>query len=333
MDKVTKEIRKVSIVGTGSYLPEKVLTNHQLEKLVDTSDEWITKRTGIKERRIVDNGLATSDLATKAALLAIEDAGVSPKDIDLIITSTITPDMLFPSTSCHVQEKIGATHAGAFDMLAACAGFVYALSIGQCYISSMVADTVLVIGAECLSKITDYTDRTSCILFGDGAGATIIQKSTGQHEILATYLGADGSHAGILTLPAGGSKMPTSYQTIDERMHFIKFRGKEVFKLAINTLTGLIKDTIEKCGLTVDDVDLFIPHQSNFRIIEATMEKLGVPMEKAYFNIDRYGNTSSASIPIAIDEASKNGRLKHGDVVLLAAFGGGLTWSSSVIRW
>lgn len=333
MAKSTKELRKVSIIGTGAYLPEKVLTNHDLEKMVDTSDEWITKRTGIKERRIVDNGFATSDLATQAALRAIEDAGVSPKDIDLIITSTITPDMLFPSTSCYVQEKIGATGAGAFDVLAACAGFVYALSIGQCYVSSGTADTVLVIGAECLSKITDYTDRTSCILFGDGAGAAVIQKSKGRHEILATYLGADGSQAGVLTLPAGGSKMPTSYQTIDERMHFIKFRGKEVFKLAINTLTDLIKDTLEKCGLTVDDVNLFIPHQSNFRIIEATMEKLGVPMEKAYFNIDRYGNTSSASVPIAIDEVSKSGRLKPGDIVLLAAFGGGLTWSSSVIRW
>jgi 3-oxoacyl-[acyl-carrier-protein] synthase-3 len=281
----------------------------------------------------VENGYATSDLASQAALRAIEDALLSPKDIDLIITSTITPDMLFPSTSCYVQEKIGATRAGAFDVLAACAGFVYALSIGQCYVSSGAADTVLVIGAECLSKITDYTDRTSCILFGDGAGATVLQKSTGRHEILATYLGADGSQAGILNLPAGGSKIPTSYHTVDERMHFIKFRGKEVFKYAINTLTNLIKDTIDKCGLTVDDIDLFIPHQSNFRIIEATMERLGVPMEKAYSNIDRYGNTSSASVPIAIDEASKNGELKPGDIILLATFGGGLTWSSSVIRW
>ena len=325
--------QKASITGIGSYLPSKILTNHDLEKMVDTSDDWIVQRTGIKERRIVENGMVTSDLAAQASLKAMEDAGISPQDIDMIITSTITPDHFFPSTSCYIQQKIGAIRASAFDILAACAGFIYALSIAQSVVDSGAAKTILVVGAECLSKITDYTDRTTCVLFGDGAGAAIVQKSNTKHEIISTSLAADGSQADILIMPGGGTRNPASLESIQQRLHYIQFKGKEVFKLAITNITNLILETVEKNGLKLSDIDLIIPHQSNLRIIEATMEKLGLPMEKAFVNIDKYGNTSSASVPIAIDEARREGRLRKGDLVMLVAFGGGLTWGSSLIRW
>jgi 3-oxoacyl-[acyl-carrier-protein] synthase-3 len=325
--------QRASITGIGSYLPNKVLTNYDLEKMVDTSNDWIIQRTGIKERRIVENGVTTSDIATQASLRAMEDAGVSPKDLDMIITSTITPDHIFPSTSCYIQQKIGATRACAFDILAACAGFIYALSIGQSFINSGAMKTVLVVGAECLSKITDYTDRATCVLFGDGAGAVVIQRDPVKHEILSSSLAADGSEADVLIMPGGGARNPASLESVQQRLHYIQFRGKEVFKLAINNITNLILETTRENGLTLDDIDLIIPHQSNLRIIEATMEKLGLPMEKAFVNIDKYGNTSSASVPIAIDEARKEGRLHKGNIVMLVAFGGGLTWGSSVIKW
>ncbi len=328
-----RQNQRASITGIGSYLPGKVLTNYDLEKMVDTSDDWIIQRTGIKERRIIENGQITSDLGTQASLRAMEDAGVSPNDLDMIITSTITPDHIFPSTSCFIQQKLGATRASAFDILAACAGFIYALSIGQSFVNSGAMETVLVVGAECLSTITDYTDRTTCVLFGDGAGAVVIQKSSTKHEILSTSLAADGSQADVLIMPGGGAKTPASIESVQQRTHYIQFRGKEVFKLAINNITNLILETVTKNDLTINDIDLIIPHQSNLRIIEATMEKLGLPKEKAFVNIDKYGNTSSASIPIAIDEARKEGRLSKGDIVMLVAFGGGLTWGSSVIRW
>jgi len=325
--------QRASITGIGSYLPSKVLTNYDLEKMVDTSNDWIIQRTGIKERRIVENGVTTSDIATQASLRAMEDAGVSPKDLDMIITSTITPDHIFPSTSCYIQQKIGATRACAFDILAACAGFIYALSIGQSFINSGAMKTVLVVGAECLSKITDYTDRATCVLFGDGAGAVVIQRNPVKHEILSSRLAADGSEADVLIMPGGGARNPASLESVQQRLHYIQFKGKEVFKLAINNITNLIIETTRENGLTLNDIDLIIPHQSNLRIIEATMEKLGLPMEKAFVNIDKYGNTSSASVPIAIDEARKEGRLRKGNIVMLVAFGGGLTWGSSVIRW
>lgn len=328
-----RQNQRASITGIGSYLPGKVLTNYDLEKMVDTSDDWIIQRTGIKERRIIENGQITSDLGTQASLRAMEDAGVSPNDLDMIITSTITPDHIFPSTSCFIQQKLGATRASAFDILAACAGFIYALSIGQSFVNSGAMETVLVVGAECLSTITDYTDRTTCVLFGDGAGAVVIQKSSTKHEILSTSLAADGSQADVLIMPGGGAKTPASIESVQQRTHYIQFRGKEVFKLAINNITNLILETVTKNDLTINDIDLIIPHQSNLRIIEATMEKLGLPKEKAFVNIDKYGNTSSASIPIAIDEARKEGRLSKGDIVMLVAFGGGLTWGSSVIQW
>ncbi|MCF6157783.1 MAG: ketoacyl-ACP synthase III [wastewater metagenome] len=324
---------RASITGIGSYLPNKILSNYDLEKMIDTSNEWIVQRTGIRERRIVDDGVITSDLGVQASLRAMEDAGVSAQDIDMIITSTITPDHIFPATSCYLQHKLGTPKAGAFDILAACSGFIYALAIGESFVNSGAGKTVLVVGAECLSKITDYKDRSTCVLFGDGAGAVIIQKSATKHEILSTTLVADGSQADVLIMPGGGSKYPSSPETIQQRAHYIQFKGKEVFKLAINNMTNLILETAEKNSLKLEDIDLIIPHQSNMRIIEATMERLGLPMEKAFVNIDKYGNTSSASVPIAIDEARKEGRLKRGDIVMLVAFGGGLTWGSSVIRW
>ncbi|HDY67858.1 hypothetical protein LCGC14_0921200 [marine sediment metagenome] len=324
---------KASITGIGSFLPKKILTNADLVKMLDTTDEWITKRTGIKERRIVDNGAATSDLAIEASLRALDDAKVLPSEVDLIITSTITPDCLFPSTSCFIQEKIGANNAGAFDILAACAGFIYALSIAKNFIISGSTKTVLVVGAECLSKITDYTDRSTCILFGDGAGAAIVQRSNGKREIITTHLFADGRQADILTLPAGGSKLPTSHETVDARSHYIQLKGKEVFKIAVNNMIDVIIKTVSENNMKIEDIDLIVPHQSNIRIIEAAMEKLNLPKEKAFINIDRYGNTSSASIPIAIDEIEKAKMLKPGNTVLLVAFGGGLTWSSSIIKW
>ena len=324
---------KASITGVGSFLPEKVLTNDDLSKMLDTTDEWITKRTGIKERRIVENGVAASDLAYEASLRALDDANVLPTEVDLIVTSTITPDCLFPSTSCYIQEKLGARNAGAFDLLAACAGFVYALSVAKSFVASGAMKTVLVVGAECMSKITDYTDRSTCILFGDGAGAVVVQQGNGRREIITTNLGSDGSQAELLMLPAGGSKLPASRETVESRLHYIKLRGKEVFKQAIINMVDVIIKAAAENNMRVEDIEMIIPHQSNIRIIEAAMEKLGLPREKAYVNINRYGNTSSASIPIAIDEIEKENLLKPGDTALLVAFGGGLTWSSSIIKW
>jgi 3-oxoacyl-[acyl-carrier-protein] synthase III len=324
---------KASITGVGSFLPEKVLTNDDLSKMLDTTDEWITKRTGIKERRIVENGVAASDLAYEASLRALDDANVLPTEVDLIVTSTITPDCLFPSTSCYIQEKLGARNAGAFDLLAACAGFVYALSVAKSFVASGAMKTVLVVGSECMSKITDYTDRSTCILFGDGAGAVVVQQGNGRREIITTNLGSDGSQAELLMLPAGGSKLPASRETVESRLHYIKLRGKEVFKQAIINMVDVITKAAAENNMRVEDIEMIIPHQSNIRIIEAAMEKLGLPREKAYVNINRYGNTSSASIPIAIDEIEKENLLKPGDTALLVAFGGGLTWSSSIIKW
>ena len=328
-----KNVCRASITGIGSFLPPKILSNDDLLKMVDTSDEWITKRTGIKERRIVDNGTATSDLAVEASLRALDDAKVLPSEIDLIVTSTITPDCLFPSTSCFIQEKLGAKKAGAFDILAACAGFIYALSIAKNFVIPGTRNTVLVVGAECLSKVTDYTDRSTCILFGDGAGAAVVQKSNGKREIITTLLGADGSQADLLMLPAGGSRLPASHETVNSRSHYIKLKGKGLFKLAVNNMVDVILKTVKNNNMSLEDIDMIIPHQSNIRIIEAALERLKMARDKAYINIDRFGNTSSASIPIAIDEIDKNNLLKSGSTVLLVAFGGGLTWSSSIIKW
>ncbi|HSQ33632.1 MAG TPA: beta-ketoacyl-ACP synthase III [Peptostreptococcaceae bacterium] len=325
-------MKNVGILGTGSFVPEKALTNFDLEKIMDTSDEWIKTRTGVSERRISDENTATSDLATQAALNAIKSANLSPEDIDLIIVATVTPDMSFPSTACLVQANIGAKNAAAFDLEAACTGFIYGLTIGKSLIQSNMYKHVLVIGAETLSKVIDYTDRGTAILFGDGAGAAVL----GEVEdggILSTYLGADGSSGGYLTLPAGGSRKPASIETVNDRLHYVKMAGSDVFKFAVRVMGDSSTKAVEIAGLKLEDVDYLIPHQANIRIIEASAKRLKLPMEKVYVNIDKYGNMSAASIPVALDEAYKNNKIKKGDNIVIVGFGGGLTWGSSLIKW
>jgi len=321
--------------GMGSFLPEKILTNQDFERMVDTTDEWITTRTGIKTRHIADNGLTTSDMATTAGKRALEAARLDPKDVDLIIVATFTGDRPLPATACFVQTKIGATNAGAFDLAAACSGFVYAMATAWGYVRSGIYRNILVIGADHLSAFTDYADRSSCILFGDGAGAAVVQaeKSGTERGILTCSLRADGSGADLMTIPAGGSELHTSDETVRKRQHYITVHGREVFKFAALKMQELVNDSLKACRLTIDDVKLVVPHQVNTRILDFAAEKLNLPKEKMYVNIDRIANTSAASIPIALDEASRSGFLEKGDVVVLVAFGGGLTWASMVLRW
>ena len=323
----------VGITGTGSCLPEKKLTNFDLEKMVDTTDEWIRTRTGISERRIADNKTATSDLATEAAKIAIDDAGLLLEDIDLIIVATATPDMAFPSTACIVQKNIGAKNAVAFDIEAACSGFLYALAIGEQFIKTGVYRNVLIIGAETLSKITNWKDRRTCVLFGDGAGAAVLQQVEGGLGILSSSLGSDGFRGDYLTQPAGGSRMPASIKTILNDLHYIHMDGREVFKFAVRAMSKSALEIIKDVGYNIEDVDYMIPHQANIRIIEAVAKKINLTMDKVYVNLNDYGNMSVASIPVALDEAVKKGSVKAGDIIILVAFGGGLTWGSSVIKW
>ncbi len=321
------------IIGTGSAAPEKVLTNFDLEKMVDTSDEWIRTRTGIRERRVADENTATSDLAAQAARRALEDSSLGVEDLDMIMVATVTPDMNFPSTACLMQDKIGARRAAVLDIGAACSGFIYGLSLARSLIDIGEYRTILVIGAEILTKITDWQDRNTCILFGDGAGAAILQAGEEKKGILATHLGGDGSLGSLLALPAGGSRLPASHQTVDERLHYLKMAGNEVFKSAVRAMGDSAVTVLEKVGLTSQDVDLLITHQANLRIIQATAKRIHLPMERVYVNLDRYGNTSAASIPIALDEARRRGLIKEGDTSLLVAFGAGFTWGSAVIKW
>lgn len=329
---VVKSVRPVGILGLGFYLPEKVLTNVDLEKIVETTDEWIRTRTGISQRRIVADGQATSDLSVEAARRALADAKLTPADIDLILVATMTPDMPCPSCACFTQAKLGAPQAAAMDVSAACAGFVYALICGQQFIASGLYNHVLVIGAEVLSKVVDWTDRSTCVLFGDGAGAAVLGPVQ-DGGILATYLGSDGTKADLLKVPAGGSLIPASHESVDQRMHYLKMNGIEVFKLATRIMADAAERSLKVCGLTAEDVTCVIPHQANLRIISAVMDRLGVPMDKVYLNVDRYGNMSSASTIVALCEAVRDGRIKKGDIVLLVAFGAGLAWGSLVIRW
>ncbi|MCX7887227.1 MAG: ketoacyl-ACP synthase III [Verrucomicrobiae bacterium] len=331
--KPKRSLRSVHIVGTGSYLPDRILTNADLEKMVDTTDEWITTRSGIKERRIAPDWMCTSDMATEAARRALQQAGVHEHEIDLIICGTVTPDMPFPSTACFVQHKLGARHIPAFDIEAACSGFLYALEIGQQFITSGTYDTVLVIGAEKLSTIVDWQDRSTCVLFGDGAGAAVLRSRGEDHGILATCMGANGSQTDILSLPGGGAKFPASKETVSARMHYIKMEGKEVFKNAVIAMHTAAEEVLKKCNLTVSDITCIIPHQANLRIIDALAERLGAPREKVYVNLHRYGNVSAASVAIALDEAAREGRFQHGDLILMVAFGAGLTWASCIIQW
>ncbi|MGB8226797.1 MAG: beta-ketoacyl-ACP synthase III [Sedimentisphaerales bacterium] len=323
------------IAGTGSCVPEKQLTNEDLTKMVDTNDEWITTRTGIKVRRIAAENETTASLSTQAAKKALQQAGISAEDIEMIIVATITPEMVFPATACFVQEQLGAKKAWAFDISAACSGFVYALSIAQHFVISGKYDNVLVIGAETISKITDYKDRTSCILFGDGAGAAVVKKGAlnGSKGIFYSTSGSDGSAWQLLHCPAYGSRHPADKPLENPNHIYLQISGREVYQLAVRKIIETVEDCLTNCKLTVNDIDLFIPHQMNARIIESVAKRLKLPSEKVFINIDKYGNTSAASIPIALDECLRQGRIKKGDIVLLVAFGGGLTWGANVIEF
>lgn len=325
--------RTVSIIGTGSYVPERVLTNAELEKLVETSDEWITTRTGIKERRIAAENECTSDLAAKAAQSALDNAGITADEIDLIIVATVTPDMFFPSTACFVQQKIGAANAACFDVSAACAGFLYALEIAQQFITSHTYDTILVIGAEKLSSIVDWTDRNTCVLFGDGAGAAVLRHRGGGHGVVSTFMASDGSLSDILYIPGGGSRYPVNKDNADQRLNCIKMNGKETYKHAVTSMLDAAQRAMADANLSPENLACIIPHQANLRIIEAVAQRLNVPLERFMVNLDRFGNTSAAAVAIALDEANRTGRMKVGDYVLLVVFGGGLTWAASVIQW
>jgi len=325
--------RTCSISGVGSYVPARVLSNADLEKLVDTSDEWITTRTGIKERRIAAKNEFTSDLAAKAALRAMRQAKVTPQQIDLIIVATITPDMPFPSTSCLVQHKIGARGAAAFDLEAACSGFIYGLEIAQQFIMSRTYDTVLLIGAEKLSSIVDWKDRNTCVLFGDGAGAAVLQNRPNAHGLLTAVMGADGSKADLLFMAGGGSRCPASPASVASGMHFLRMEGKETFKNAVNAMLNAAREALRRCEIDISRIKCVIPHQANRRIIDAVCERLGAKPDQFFVNLHKYGNTSAASVSIALDEAVSSGRIQRGDLILMIVFGAGLTWGAAVIEW
>lgn len=324
---------KSRILGTGSSLPEKVLTNADLEKMVDTSDEWITTRTGIKERHIAREDQALSDFAFLAGKNALEMAEVKPEELDLVLLATVTPDQPIPATSCTVQHKLGAVNAAAFDFQAGCTGFVYGLSIADKYIKAGEAKKILLIGGEVLSKITDYQDRATCILFGDGCGAVVLSAEKGDKGILSTSIHSDGSMADFIEMPAGGSKIPASIDSLEKRLHFVKMKGNETFKVAVRRIEGACREALSKAQVPPEKVRWFIPHQANLRIINAVAERLGWPPETFVINIDRVGNTSAGSIPIALDEAVRENKVKDNDILAFSAFGAGLTWGAAVIRW
>ena len=326
----------VKISGTGSYLPDKILSNEDLEKIVDTSDEWITTRTGIKERRIAADTQSTSDLATEAAVDAMADAKLTSDEIDLIIVATISPDAFFPSTACYVQKNIGAINALCFDVSAACSGLLYAMQIAENFISSGQRKNALIIGAEKLSSMVDWEDRNTCVLFGDGAGAAILttdEENEGSKKILASVLGSDGRQTDILHVPGGGSACPITPDNADQKLNAIRMQGREVYKYAVNAMRRAAEQVLEKSNMEVEDVDKLIPHQANLRIIEAITDRMGIPSERTFVNLDKYGNTSAAAVAIALDEANKTQSIKKDDIVLLVAFGAGLTWASSLLKW
>ena len=328
-------LRKVGIAGTGSYVPEDRITNADLEKMVDTSDEWITTRTGIKERRRARPDQATSDLAAQAAIRALDDAGVSPDQVDAIVCATVTPDMNFPSTACFIQKKLKALNASAWDLSAACSGFLFALRNGRALIASGEADTVLVVAAECMTKYTNYEDRTSCILFGDAAGAVVLRPTDGPREILHTFARSDGYSEAAMSMVFrnGGSESPFTPEALENKEQFMIIKGREVYRFAVTTFHDLVRDAAEREGVGVNDIDWVIPHQANLRILQGAAARLGYPEERVYINLDKYGNSSAASIPLALDEAVRDGSIQDGQLVVLAAFGGGLTWASTTIRW
>jgi 3-oxoacyl-[acyl-carrier-protein] synthase-3 len=321
------------ITGTGSFTPSRILTNYDLEKMVETSDEWITTRSGIKERRISENGIGSSDLALEASKIALKEAELKPEQIDLILVGTVTPDYILPSTACILQNKLGAKNAAVMDVVAACSGFIYGLSTASAFIGIGQYKNILVIGVESLSKITNWEDRNTCVLFGDGAGAAVVTATSEDKGILGTFLSGDGSLANLLHIPIGGTKTPLTKENFDLKQHYICMQGNEVFKSAVRAMDTAARHIIDQVGLAAEDIDLLIPHQANIRIIEALAKRLKVSMNKVYVNIDRYGNTSAASVPIALDEARKKGIIQTGSKTLLVAFGAGFTWGSAVIKW
>lgn len=325
--------RTCSITSVGSYVPPRVLTNNELALMVNTSDEWITSRTGIKERRIAGKEEFTSDMAAKAALKAMERGRISPDQIDLIIVATITSDMPFPSTACLVQQKIGARRAAAFDIKAACSGFIYALEIGQQFIMSRSYDTVLVIGAEKLSSVVNWSDRNTCVLFGDGAGAAILQNHPHSHGLLTACMGANGVQADVLCLPGGGSRVPPSHESLAAGLHYLRMDGKETFKNAVTVMCAAAQEALRRCDLDISQIKCIVPHQANRRIIDAVTERLKARPGQFFVNLDKYGNTSAASVAIALDEAVHSKRIERGDLVLMVVFGAGFTWGAAVIEW
>ncbi|WP_168122318.1 beta-ketoacyl-ACP synthase III [Paenibacillus sp. HB172176] len=327
------KVQPVGIIGTGKYVPERILTNQELEQMVETNDEWIVTRTGIKERRMAAAAEATSDLAFEASKKAIEAAGLTAKDIDLIIVATITPDMFFPSTACLLQDKLGAPQAAAFDLSAACSGFIYGLATATSMISTGLYKHVLVVGAETLSRITDYTDRNTCILFGDGAGAVVLGHVEEGRGFKSFELGADGSGGELLKVGGGGSRMPASAESLSEKQHFIHMAGNDVFKFAVRIMGSAAEEALAKAGISKEEIDLLVPHQANIRIIQSAMNRLRLSEDKAMINLHRYGNMSAASIPVALAEAVEQDRVKKGDCLVFVGFGGGLTWGASVLIW
>jgi 3-oxoacyl-[acyl-carrier-protein] synthase III len=324
------------IIATGRYLPERVLTNAELEKMVATTDEWIMERTGIRERRIADADVGAAEMGARASRIAMERANIQPGEIDVIVLSTATPDRLLPSTACDMQALLGATNAAAYDIAAACSGFIYALSIAEGHIASGNAEIALVVSTEKMSGIVDWDDRATCVLFGDGAGAVILRRAergNGGHGVVSSFIRSDGTLAELLWRPAGGVRVPMDIAVLDEKSHLVKMAGREVFKSAVRSMAEAADQALMRAGLTGADIDLLIPHQANMRIIDATARYAGIPMEKVFVNVDRYGNMSSATIPVALDEAVEQGRLKKGDNVMMVAFGAGFTWASTVMRW
>jgi 3-oxoacyl-[acyl-carrier-protein] synthase-3 len=324
---------KAGVAGVGTYVPEQIITNADLEKIIDTSDEWIVSRSGIRERRIAPPEMATSDFAVIAAQEAIADAGITAAEIDLIIVATNTPDMLFPATASLVQDRIKAKNAAAFDLAAGCTGFMYALVVGSQFVSTGSCRNVLVIGSENLSKVINWKDRKTCVLFGDGAGAVVLRQAAPGSGLLSYKLWSDGSGGQLLMQPAGGSRLPASHETVDNNLHYLHMKGREIFKFAVRATGKAAEEVIAAAGLQKSDIDWFIPHQANVRIIEAAAKRLGLPREKVLVNVDRYGNTSTASIPIALAEAVRCGKIKKGDHVLMVGFGAGLTWAAAVLKW
>jgi len=326
-------VTHIGILGTGLAVPKRVLTNAELETMVDTSDEWIVSRTGIKERRVAEEGTASSHFAYEAAVKALDGAGLNPEEIDLIICATVTPDMAFPATACLLQDRLGIGRIPAFDLSAGCSGFGYALTVAASMLRSGPYKKALVVGVDLLSRITDYEDRATCVLFGDGAGAAVLGSVPAGFGILASELGADGASGAALQMPAGGSLKPASLATVESREHYIKMQGSDVFKFAVRIMDEAARHVVRSAGLNLEEVDWIVPHQANVRIIKAAADRLGIPEEKFFVNVDRYGNTSAASIGLALDELASSGQLKHGDYVVLVGFGAGLTWSALLLRW